>query len=162
VIMAAGPSAPAPALHDLAAAHGGSIERALDGTIIAVFHGDGQASDLARRAARCALELQGLLSTEAPTVLVTGRGHKGGSGAVVGDAIDRAGALLGGNRSASGIRIDDVTRGLLDGAFDIEEGEVAILVGERELGRDARRLLGKATPFVGRERELRGLSSMFA
>ncbi|WP_437590311.1 ATP-binding protein [Sorangium sp. So ce1000] len=58
--------------------------------------------------------------------------------------------------------IDEVVAGLLDARFDVQEGEgLFALRGERPLAEGARLLLGKATPCVGRDRELGMLRALF-
>ncbi len=60
------------------------------------------------------------------------------------------------------IRLDDTTAGLLGATFDIG-GDDAGLFLRGTLSREARRtLLGKPSPFVGRERELATLTGLFA
>ncbi|KYF55215.1 hypothetical protein BE08_05680, partial [Sorangium cellulosum] len=58
--------------------------------------------------------------------------------------------------------IDDVTRALLDARFEIEPAPSGtfLLLQEREVGRTARTLLGKPSPYVGRDRELRNLREL--
>ncbi len=56
------------------------------------------------------------------------------------------------------VRLDEVTRALLDERFVTEAaGSAFVLSGERAIGEGARTLLGRPTPYVGRERELRTL-----
>ncbi|WP_437760940.1 AAA family ATPase [Sorangium sp. So ce1389] len=58
--------------------------------------------------------------------------------------------------------IDDVAAGLLDARFEVREEEgFFALHGERALAEGARLLLGKATPCVGRDRELGMLRALF-
>ena len=62
----------------------------------------------------------------------------------------------------SGVLVDDVTFGLLDGRFDVERTEGGgVLRGRLRAGGDERRLLGKATPCAGREPELGMLDALF-
>jgi hypothetical protein len=86
----------------------------------------------------------------------------------MGPAIDRAARLVGvfpkGEVAPERVPIvlDDVTAGLLDARFDVQETPVgSVLHGERELAEGTRTLLGKATPCVGRDRELRLLEQLF-
>jgi eukaryotic-like serine/threonine-protein kinase len=60
------------------------------------------------------------------------------------------------------VRLDETTAGLLDSRFDVG-GDTAglVLVGLRTSGAPTRTLLGKETPFVGRERELAALVATF-
>jgi len=60
------------------------------------------------------------------------------------------------------VAIDEMTARLLDGRFDVREAETgATLHGEREIAEGARLLLKKATPCVGRDRELSTLAQIF-
>ncbi|WP_437802830.1 AAA family ATPase [Sorangium sp. So ce693] len=59
--------------------------------------------------------------------------------------------------------LDEVVAGLLDARFDVREGDgVFVLHGERAVAEGTRLLLGKATPCVGRERELGMLRALLA
>jgi tetratricopeptide (TPR) repeat protein len=59
---------------------------------------------------------------------------------------------------SSGVHIDAVTRALLDDRFEVAEGGGRLLLtAEREIAGGARTLLGRPSPYVGRERELRVL-----
>ncbi|HEY6039116.1 MAG TPA: AAA family ATPase, partial [Kofleriaceae bacterium] len=91
--------------------------------------------------------------------LATGRGVLAGRWPV-GEAIDRAARLL--RRAGEGVRIDEVTAGLLDVRFELG-GDAAglVLLAERDIVETARTLLGKATPCVGRERELGVLTGLY-
>lgn len=116
----------------------------------------GSATDLGMRAARCALSLRTLLPT-APMALATGRGVVAGS-FPVGEVIDRAAELLpSAPTSGAGIALCDVTAGLLDGRFEVTGG--CVLLGER-VADTSRKLLGRPTTTVGRERELRFLEGL--
>ncbi|MGK4001506.1 protein kinase [Sorangium sp. So ce1036] len=157
----------ATALHSSAQPIGARVDTLADGTLLLSIAGVGDAIDQAARAARCALSL-GALLPEAAVVLATGRAEQTGS-LPVGPVMDRAAALLalaerearqGGARAP--VRIDDVTRALLDARFEVEAAQPGIfyLLQEREVGRAARTLLGKPSPYVGRDRELRNLREL--
>jgi tetratricopeptide (TPR) repeat protein len=143
------------------------------------------ATDLAAQAARCALSLLSLLP-DVPLALATGRGRHAEGRWPVGEAIDRAARLLhaaadpaagAGHRpglradeppsapgpaTAPGVRIDEVTAGLLDVRFDVRGGPAGLeLYGERDVAEGSRTLLGKPTPCVGREREIAALAGLF-
>ncbi len=61
----------------------------------------------------------------------------------------------------SGVLIDEVTRALLDERFDVRaEAPGLVLAAEREIDQAARTLLGRPSPYVGRERELRMLTEL--
>ena len=134
-----------------------------DGTTTLIVR-HGAAIDRAPHAARCALALTRTLAEGEPTAIVTG------SCVIDGDRLDsteltrRAQSLVLGARGA--IRIDDVTRGLLDRRFDVEHTaeEGWVLRGARD-DRDARDDLktrvNPRLPFVGRARELSVVASLF-
>lgn len=128
----------------------------------------GTASDHAGQAARCALAMRALLP-RAPIALATGRGRVRGR-SPAGEAIDRAAFLVEDARraraageEAPAIRVDALTAALLEGRFEIDGAEsgAGLLRGERAAPEAARTLLGKRTPFVGRDRELRALEDLF-
>src|SRR5207244_4644164 len=58
--------------------------------------------------------------------------------------------------------VDEVTAGLLEVRFDLGHDAAGPFVrGEREVSHAARVILGKPTPCVGRDRELRQLAESF-
>jgi eukaryotic-like serine/threonine-protein kinase len=145
-------------LRDVAAQHGGNLERLVDGSYVVTLAGGGGASDQAIRAARCALALK-VIAPTAPMALATGRGVMAG-GWPVGEAIDRAARLVAVGIDA--VRIDEVTAGLLDSRFDVRgDGAGLTVVGERDVVEVGRTLLGKPTACVGRDRELAMLSGLY-
>jgi tetratricopeptide (TPR) repeat protein len=141
---------------------GAKVEALGDGGIVAMLVGAGNAADRTALAARCALEIAAAVPGEA-IALVTGWGESK-EVLPVGEVLDRAARLLqGGGATAQevqpiAVRIDDVTRALLDARFEVmEEAGELLLCGERADGESTRPLLGKPSRFVGRERELRHL-----
>jgi len=104
-------------------------------------------------------------------------GHDDGSARGPGKAaVDRAASTLApclgaapegedrgtGNHGPLPIAIDDVTAGLLDGRFEVREGEAGFeLHGERAATAGTRRLLGRSTSCVGRDSELSTLMGLF-
>jgi hypothetical protein len=156
-------------MRQMTEASGGRLELLVDGSVLVTLVGTGIATDLAARAARCALALQELADSR-PIALATGYGEVTGN-LPIGDAIDRAarrlawrGASPGGGAEPSlcPVAIDELTAGLLDGSFEVELGEHGPeLYGERELERGVRTLLGKPTSCVGRDRELATLRALF-
>lgn len=131
-----------------------------DGALVLTCVGSGAATDQAARAARCALSLRAdALDHHAAIALATGWAHVGGE-RELGAVLERAARLLDGT-DASGVRIDDATAGLLSSRFSISgDARSLLLVDEREDARPVRLLLGKNTPCVGRERELRTLGAI--
>jgi hypothetical protein len=156
-------------LRVVVAEHGGRLEGLAGGSLAAVLTGTGVATDLAARAARCALAMHAIVPSM-PMALATGRGVFTDR-FPVGEALDRAARLLRG-AAAEGedhgdalhpLRLDDVTAGLLPARFEID-GDAAglFLRGERELVGPGRTLLGRVTSCVGRDRELALLEATFA
>ena len=128
-----------PALAELAASHGARVEPLADGTAALALTGDA-AADLARRAARCVLALRRL----APAARFAVVGGDAPGPAPIGEAIDRAAALVRALRAvaarrpgppAGRITIDPITADLLGPSFEIrtDDGGLA-LTGERAAG----------------------------
>ncbi len=140
------------------ASFGARLEVMVGGSVAVLLESRGDASDQARRAASCALALRHATGSSA-MALATGRtrldGTSAGTRVPIGEVVDRAVALLA--TAERGIRIDDVTAGLLGDGFVTEGG---LLEGRRE-GDRARTLLGKPTPTLGREREIAALEAAF-
>ncbi|WP_437549548.1 protein kinase [Sorangium sp. So ce367] len=167
------PPRTAPSLADLrhaAAEHGGRLEPLQDGGVAAVLTGAATPIDLAARAVRCGLVLRKLLPS-ARLAVATGWDALGG-GQPIGPVIDRASALLvggdarppgdGASEAQAPVLVDAITASLLGPGFEIANGPRAqAVVGQRDPFDEARTLLGKSTPFVGRDRELRALEDLF-
>jgi hypothetical protein len=154
-----------------------TIERLVDGSVVAALGRQGEsAADQAVAAARCAAALR----TAFPgtrVAIATARRLAGARGAL-GEAIDRAGQLLRdpaptqaapgeADAGTAGVRLDEVTAGLLDGrvrTVRLARGVVTLhaLHDEPTLVDDTRLLLGRPTPCVGREQELATLESALA
>jgi eukaryotic-like serine/threonine-protein kinase len=154
------------------ASFGAEAEILADGSVVVTLTGKGGASDQAAHAARCALAL-GAHLVDASVVLATGLATVTGRSAV-GEVIERAAAILGsarGRRDELGVEtahgqspvfLDETTAGLLDMRFDVGGDERGLFIrGLRERDTKARTLLGKPTPFVGRERELTTLKAIY-
>ncbi|WP_437314316.1 protein kinase domain-containing protein [Sorangium sp. So ce385] len=157
-------------LRSAAAANGGRAERLVDGSIVVSIEGAGSATDRAALAARCALSLRPLAGRR-PMALALGRAERTGR-LGMGDAIDTAARLIvssgappsrpEGDEEAQAVAIDEVTARLLDARFVVKESAPGLaLLGERALAGEARTLLGRATPCVGRDRELAALEGLF-
>jgi eukaryotic-like serine/threonine-protein kinase len=138
-------------------AFGGELKLLADGTsVVTLAHRRGAATDLAIRAARCALRLRDA-APDWHIVLATGRAvpldrvH-------IGEAVDRAATLLRAReQSAAGpIWLDEMSAGLLDARFRVSAVADGIfaLDGEEPTVDPARLLLGLPTACVGREHEL--------
>ncbi|MFT3764203.1 MAG: protein kinase [Minicystis sp.] len=150
------------------AAQGGQLRILADGGLAITLTGSGTATDQAARAASLALALRALLPGRA-LALATGRGSVQ-KRVPAGEVIDRATALLLARERAPRpagseprpIDIDPVTAGLLDLRFDVvAEPAGFALRGPREAGDTARTLLGRPTIFVGRDREIATLTTLF-
>lgn len=145
---------------------GAAMEHTADGSIIASIVSRGSAADQARMAARCALLLHGL-RPQLHIAVATGRGHLEG-GMPVGEAVSRAAQLLRGGpepteNGSPGIWLDETTAGLLDARFELKRISRGILLLGEDPDRDqARLLLGRPTPCVGREHELVQLEALLA
>jgi len=174
-------------LRAAAEACGARLEVLPGGSIMATITRAGLATDLAARAARCALELRAF-APDSLMAVATGRAEMAGR-LPAGDVIDRAvrmiyarrgdelsdepthppvsvAALLmkGADPDALGARIalDDVTAGLLGARFDVVGNETGLLLrGEREILDVPRTVLGRAIACVGRDREIALLEGMF-
>jgi hypothetical protein len=162
-------------LREVAALHGGHVEVLTDGSIAVALSGTHVATDQAVLSARCALALRSVVP-DRRIALAMGRGTSGATWVPEGEAVGRAAGLLAGggaapeprDRGTAGagsppIAIDDTTAGLLDGRFDVRETDRGIeLHGEKSVTTGTRRLLGRATACVGRDRELSSLVEMFS
>lgn len=143
------------------------VKRMIDGSLIAHFAKQGEPTEQATHAVRCAL----LLARHCPDCLVgiaSGQAELS-AGEVVGTVVSRISDMLLAARKLTtqplepAAFIDDTTARLVDEYFSIVPmGSSVCLVSRRaELQTDqTRRLLGVPTACVGRERELQLLESM--
>jgi hypothetical protein len=131
--------------------HGGELARLANGALLVTLAGRGSTGEQIVTASACALALRdafpaariGLSTGWAPT-----------SGGPPGPLIDQAASLLSDSRSP-GVRVDEVTAGLLGAGFVLRpDGSAIELVGRRVEIDVPRMLLGKVTPCVGRDKEL--------
>ncbi len=117
------------------------------GAGLAITIATGAATDRAVTGARAALAIR----DAAAVAIATGTSRRA---AVVGDAIDRAADLLA-TVAQGAIIVDDVTAGLLDARFAMTSAFGRWrLVGELRGEPGVRRLLGRPSAIVGRDREL--------
>ncbi|HRI70339.1 MAG TPA: protein kinase, partial [Polyangium sp.] len=132
---------------------GTSLHVLADGSSVVVFTLPSNPVDQAANAALCAFRLRDIVEGR-PIVLVTG--HRDSTlRSPVGEIMDRAGDLL--SRIPLGetrVGVDDDTRALLESRFDIGSANGVYFLQSLGAVDESRFLLGKATPFVGREREL--------
>jgi tetratricopeptide (TPR) repeat protein len=145
---------------DLVRIHGARVHPLPDGSMVLTLSDAGKATDQAARAARCALAVRAAIP-DVPLVVSTGPGRFS-AWSVVGEVIDSGMRLL--RCTPPGLtRIDDMAAGLLDARFDIiRDGNTFFLRGERDVFEAKRNLLGKATDFVGRGREISMLTNQLA
>jgi serine/threonine protein kinase/tetratricopeptide (TPR) repeat protein len=144
----------------------GKVDRLLDGSIIVVFSGKNPTTEQVVQAARYALEINSALPT-LEVALVTGRSVLDGQ-LPVGEVIDRAVALIRARTEPGpagfppSIRVDDLTAGLIEPRFSVSgDPGKRLLLGGRDADEGMRKLLGKPTPCIGRERELAALQGFW-
>ncbi len=137
---------------------GGELAVLADGSVLVTVTGGGAFTDQAARAARSALALRAR-HPEAAVAVVAGRSERLAR-LPLGEVIERAVALL--RRAGPGsIRIDEAVAGLCAAAFELGGDEAGLLLLAERAREVERTLLGKPTPFVGRERELGMLVAVF-
>jgi hypothetical protein len=153
----------APELDETLRALGLRADRLADGTVVIPVTSEGDAGGSALRAARAALRIRAV-SPRAMVAIAIGRAAEARGGELVGEAADRASALLA--QLATGgqpgeIAVDAGTARLLADRFIVRPRpfggvlvaeHVGASLGAVDLGRD----------FVGRDRELTFLSDMVA
>ncbi|MFO0758835.1 MAG: protein kinase, partial [Byssovorax sp.] len=137
-------------------ARGAVVERLLDGSLLVTLgEASGSAVDQAVEAAHCAWVLRSRWP-EATVAVATAR-RPAGARIPVGEAIDRASRIgRHGDRTPSGIVLDEITAGLLGGRLRVvalDDGLATMVDAPAPLDEE-RPLLGKPTPCVGREAEL--------
>jgi hypothetical protein len=142
------------ALHELIERHRGKLEVLADGLLLVILSNADAATDLASRAARCALALQHALGPGAATV-VTGREIPGPS-LRDSELLHRAVELLDAARGTATVRLDELTAALLHPRFDTG-------ANRRELrGERADTIVtGAPESCLGREQELDQLEMIF-
>ncbi|WP_437979409.1 protein kinase [Sorangium sp. So ce295] len=148
------------ALRRTAARYGGRLELLQSQWLLITLSGAEAPTDLAERAAHCALALRAELGG-VPMSIATGLAEVAGRlpvGALIDRVVQRFPNRFRG--PGSGIQLDSATAGLLASRFDTTQGpEGSWLCGPRDEPDTAPRLLGKPTPCLGRERELSQLST---
>jgi hypothetical protein len=128
------------------------------GGLLIVFAGRGAATDQASQAASCALLLQ-QVRPDLCFVIATGAAETARA-FPVGAAIELAAKMLSeGPDPSLGVAIDELSAGLLEPGFDLrtnaETADARLFLVGQHVDLDATRLLmGRRTPFVGREKEL--------
>lgn len=147
---------------------GADLDVVANGTVVVTMTTTGSATDLAAQGARCALAIRSN-NPDASIALVIGH-RQTGADSGPGQPVERAVALLAAEDAApsdpdSGsrpVRVDEVTGNLLDARFEVTRDAHSLLLHrEREIAGAPRTVLGRPTPFVGREREISTLRSLF-
>ena len=143
---------------------GGAIDSLARGAWLVTIPNAASPAEQATGAARCALALMAV-RPGTPIFVATGRVLVTGAHRV-GDVIDRAAdqlvtALRDG--TSAGVRIDATTAELLAGRFRTAgDGEWRSLLDEEGVQASVRTLLGRPSPFVGRDQELALLNATLA
>ncbi|XXX73112.1 protein kinase [Sorangium sp. So ce134] len=153
-------AARAQALRDIVARHGGRLDRLQSRWLLVALSGAESPTDLATRAAHCALALRAALGG-VPMSVATGLAEVEGK-LPVGELVDRGAQLIAGRDGPPPpeIRLDGATASLLASRFEMAQGPGGCwLRGPKEEPDAVPRLLGKPTPCVGRERELLQLAT---
>ncbi|HWN72161.1 MAG TPA: AAA family ATPase, partial [Haliangium sp.] len=122
------------------------------GSLLVTVPGTHLPTDQAARAARAALALH---HAEPALRLAMATGRTEGVH-LVGQAVGEAARRLR-SAAAGRIHLDELTASLLDTRFHIGRAAGGPILGSERAQAGARTLLGKATPMVGRERELGAL-----
>jgi tetratricopeptide (TPR) repeat protein len=159
VVMIDGEPAHLAATRALASKFGAQLDVLRAGAAVALLENTGEVRDLAARSAACALALRAACG--APASLAMGRAVDNQLSRI-GEPIERAARLL---RAGDGVWIDDVTAGVLDARFEVVtagDPPALLLRRERDPDEPVRTLLGRPSPYVGRDRELAALEAIFA
>jgi eukaryotic-like serine/threonine-protein kinase len=136
---------------DIVRRHGGEVVRLANGALLVMMSGRSSTSEQIVADAVCALELHRASPASRIALSISKAQLSGGP---PGHVIDQAAALLAAS-TWSGIRVDEATAALLGERFDVAVDDAgAFLVGRRADTEPPRTLLGKATPCVGRDKEL--------
>ena len=137
----------------------GAVATTLQGGAVVATFGLGQTrGDEAVRAARTAMRIRAK-NPRARLAIASGVAHVS-EGTVTGEVVDVAAALLGRARSGE-IRLDTESVGVLGERFELlPAGDDRVLGTERAVPA-VRRVVGVATPTLGREAELRTLELVY-
>ena len=148
-------------LRSAVVAHGGRLDVLADRSLLVTLDGELSPADDATRAARCALAMRALFPS-LPIALVAGE-RETQRRIAMGPVIDRGATLLRSIDARGTIRVDQVIAGFLDGRFQVrEDGGSLSLVGELAEPSRTRTFLGRPSPCVGRDRDLRLLETIWA
>lgn len=134
------------------------VDRLANGTLLISWMGAEDSTERTTRAARFALLVRDLVPSSA--IAVTTVMSDGTEPRPIGQALDRAASLLAPEEGVPppGIRLDLTSARLLDPRFQVVHRAGGFeLIGEEEISKGERLLLGRPSPFAGREWELRTL-----
>ncbi|WP_234023777.1 serine/threonine-protein kinase PknK [Sorangium cellulosum] len=136
------------------------LEPLLSGKMVAVLGVERSRGDEAMRAARAALAVA--RSTPGARVSVAVGHAVRGRANLAGEALERAAQQLE-SAVPGAVRIDAYATAALEGRFVVEEdARGGVLLHEDATGFDARKLLGRQTPTIGREHEIARLQGIFS
>jgi hypothetical protein len=142
--------------------HRGKLEIFVGGSLLAILSNADAATDLAVRAARCALAIQRVLG-KGSVAVVTGQEILG-PGLPDSELLGRAVDLLESTARGAAVRIDELTSALLDDRFDTGStglhlrGELRDGGGTRLAGEPA---AGEPAACLGRDQEIAWLEAIF-
>ena len=146
-------------LDELVNSSGGRADTLADGTRVASFVSGGTPKDDAEKAVRIAARMRDLFP-ERPVALGSGLGLVGGR-APVGEAIDACVRLIA-LTGPGCVTLDDATAELVGDSYEIaRDPRGHAMLGARRDADGTRKLLGRATTCVGRDRELSTLDALF-
>ncbi|NUO49560.1 MAG: protein kinase [Polyangiaceae bacterium] len=145
---------------EIAAIHRARVIPTGSGPLLVFDDAGSVATDRAARAVRCAMALHAAVPDRRLAV-VTGRATVGAH-ALSSDLANVATRMVDEAR-AHGVLVvvDDATKNLLTGRFTLEKAGECWALAEERTEDEPRRLLGQATPCVGRDREIASLVALF-
>jgi len=147
------------ALHEVVERHRGKLELLGDGLVLVILSNADAATDLAARAARCALAVHRLIE-DSSVVVVSGREIPGQGLNDDTELVQRAMDLLEASADTATVHVDELTSALLEHRFDI--GETGRhLRGELRQAARSRMAFGESMACVGRDQELDQLETTF-
>ena len=153
VILATGIAGEGGRPGDVVQSFGGDVLRLVNGVLVVIFESPSAPNEQALRAGACALAVRDAFPG-ARIALVTGRTATGRDESPA-TVVERAVSLLVG-AGGDPIRVDTLTAAFLENRFEIGGRDEALTlrgpVGEAD--GPPRTLLGRATPCIGREKEL--------
>ncbi|MEI8258189.1 MAG: AAA family ATPase, partial [Deltaproteobacteria bacterium] len=149
--------APLQMFERIAAGLGGSTSPLLGGHAVAIFGRGNSVGEEAQRAVRCGLSVARAIGG-LDVAVVTSRVWSA-EGSMRGDSIDRGARLL--ERASGRVMVDDVTVRLVGDGFDAVPDGDAFVLSTRGADAGAPRFLGRETPLVGRDRQLRLLEGLW-